>query len=81
MVTRRLQLGPPVLADLASSGPPGTTTRDYELAVTALRNLPDHSAADVNELAERIGVQKLTLIGWLRADLQFARLAASKVNG
>ena len=69
-----------MMANLASSESTGATTHDYELAVTALRGLPDHCAADVNELADRIGVQKLTLIGWLRADLQLARLAASKVN-
>jgi hypothetical protein len=53
---------------------------DYELAVSAIRNLRDHCAADVEELANRIGAQKLTLIGWLRADVQFARLVASKVS-
>lgn len=69
------------MAHKASSESTAVTTADFELAVSALRNLPDHSVADVNELANRIGVQKLTLIGWSRADLQFARLAASKVNG
>jgi hypothetical protein len=55
------------------------TAYDYELAVSAVRGLPDRSAADVNELATRIGAQKLTVIKWLRTDLKFARLVESKV--
>ena len=52
---------------------------DYGVALQALRSLPDRSATNVNDLAARIGANKLALIGWLRADLQFARLVADKL--
>jgi hypothetical protein len=46
----------------------------------ALNRLPDHCAQDVGELARRIGVDKLDLIMWARADIEFARLIATKVT-
>lgn len=46
----------------------------------ALIELPDHCASDVGELAERLGVDKLDLIMWARADIELARLIAAKVN-
>jgi len=52
---------------------------DYQLALLAVRSLPDRCAADVDELAKRIGVDKLELIAWVRADIQFARLIEWKV--
>jgi hypothetical protein len=55
-------------------------TRDYQLALSALNRLPDRCAVDVGELAERIGADKLELITWVRADIKFARLIASKVS-
>jgi hypothetical protein len=57
-----------------------TATRVYQLALSALNRLPDHSATDMSELASRIGVDKLELITWIRADIRFARLIASKVT-
>lgn len=55
-------------------------TLDYQLALSALNRLPDHCAVDVGELAQRIGADKLELITWVRADIKFARLIASKVS-
>lgn len=52
----------------------------HQLAFLALRNLPDRCAVDVDELARRIGVDKLDLIAWARADIQLARLIAWKVS-
>lgn len=52
----------------------------YQLALSALSALPDHSATDMSELALRIGVDKLELITWIRSDIRFARLIASKVT-
>lgn len=52
----------------------------YRTALSVLRNLPDHCAMNVDELAGRIGVDKLDLLQWVRADLEFARLIASKVT-
>ncbi len=52
----------------------------YKRAIGILHDLPDRCAADVEELANRIGAEKLTLLGWLRADLQLARLVASKIS-
>jgi hypothetical protein len=54
-------------------------TADYRVAALALNSLPDRCALDVGELAKRIGADKLELIRWSRADIQFARLIASKV--
>jgi hypothetical protein len=53
---------------------------DYGIALQALRSLPDHCASNVDDLAARIGANKLALISWLRSDLQFARLVADKVG-
>ena len=52
----------------------------YQLALSALNTIPDHSATDMSELANRIGVDKLELITWVRADIRFARLIDSKVT-
>ena len=57
-----------------------TTPRDYQLALSALKSLPDHCVMDMGELADRIGADKLELIAWVRADIEFARLIASKVT-
>lgn len=59
--------------------PTATATQGYQLAVSALNRLPDHCATDMSELADRIGADKLELITWVRADIRFARLIASKV--
>lgn len=55
-------------------------TLGYQLALSALNRLPDHCVEDVGELADRIGADKLELITWVRADIKFARLIASKVS-
>ena len=60
--------------------PPLTATGGYQLALSTLNGLPDHCATDMGELAHRIGVDKLELITWIRADIRFARLIASKVT-
>lgn len=52
---------------------------DYSVAVLALKDLPDRCALDVGELAQRIGADKLELIRWGRANIEIARLIASKV--
>jgi hypothetical protein len=57
-----------------------TTVRDHHVAALALSHLPDDCALNLGELAERIGADKLELIEWTRADIQFARLVASKVT-
>jgi len=54
--------------------------REYQLALSALNTLPDHSAPDLGVLAHRIGADKLALISWVRTDLSFARLIESKVT-
>lgn len=64
----------PIEAALAS-------TYEYYRALGALKELPNHCAVDIDDLAARIGTKKLTLIGWLRADIKFARLVLSKVKG
>jgi len=51
----------------------------YQLVLMALNGLPNHCVLDVDELARRIGADKLELITWARANLEFARLMASKV--
>lgn len=56
-----------------------TATRSYQLALLALQGVPEHCAQDVGELAGRIGADKLQLIKWIRADVDFARLIASKM--
>ena len=57
-----------------------TATGGYQLALSALNGLPDHCVTNMSELADRIGVDKLELITWIRADIRFARLIASKVT-
>jgi hypothetical protein len=52
----------------------------YHEAMLALSHLPDRCALDVTELARRIGADKLELITWVRADIDFARLIASKIT-
>lgn len=56
-----------------------STTRSPRVAVLALRKLPDRCATNVGELAERIGADKLDLLQWVRADMEFARLIALKL--
>lgn len=65
-----------VLADTDNS-----SARNHRLALSMLLTLPDHCALDVGELAKQIGADKLQLITWVRADLHFARVVASKVTG
>jgi hypothetical protein len=52
----------------------------HQLVFLALRSLPDRCALDVDDLAGRLGVDKLELIAWARADIQLARLIAWKVS-
>ena len=52
---------------------------EHQRALSALHDLPDNCAQDVTDLAGRIGADKLELIRWVRADVKFARLIASKV--
>lgn len=53
---------------------------DGHLAVVPwLQEIPDGHVSDVTELADMIGVEKLVLIGWIRTDLDFARLVATKI--
>jgi len=69
------------MTELSSSAQSeAATAYDYELVVAALRKLPDRCASNVDDLANRIGANKLTLIGWVRDDLQFARLVGLKVG-
>jgi hypothetical protein len=53
---------------------------DYRRVFSAVDSLPDHCALDVGALAARIGADKLDLIRWVREDIRFARLVASKVR-
>ena len=57
-----------------------TAQHDFRRVLQLLRTLPDHCAMDVGELAGQIGADKLELIQWVRADIRFARLIASKVT-
>lgn len=69
------------MADIAVPiGSESSQALDRDLVLSALRSLPDCCAPDLDELANRIGTKKLTLIAWARADLQFARLVGSKVR-
>lgn len=53
---------------------------DERLAVVLwLQEIPNGHVSDVTELADMIGVEKLVLIGWIRTDLDFARLVATKI--
>jgi hypothetical protein len=54
--------------------------RSYGHALSALHGLPDRCAPSLGELADRIGADKLDLLTWVRADVEFARLIASKVT-
>jgi hypothetical protein len=54
--------------------------RSYRVVLSAVRNLPDRCALNVGELADQIGADKLDLLRWVRADLEFAYLIASKVT-
>lgn len=63
----------------SESDSPVSTSSGYRLALSALNRLPDHCAADAGELAHLIGADKLELIQWVRADIEFARLIASKL--
>jgi hypothetical protein len=60
--------------------PAKSAVHSHGSAVSVLRNLPDHCAANVSELARQIGADKLDLLRWSRADIKFARLIASKVS-
>ena len=53
---------------------------NHRITVSAVQNLPDRCAQNVTDLAARIGADKLDLLNWARADLEFARLIASKVT-
>jgi hypothetical protein len=57
-----------------------SSAHDYQRALFALKALPDHCALDVGDLARRIGMDKLELITWARADLKLARLIAWKLT-
>jgi hypothetical protein len=64
----------------AERGSKPAVARDFRLLFVAVNNLPDRCAIDVAALAERIGADKLELIKWMRTDIAFARLIASKVT-
>jgi hypothetical protein len=53
---------------------------DYRLLFGAVNSLPDRCVIDVGALADRIGADKFELIRWMRTDIAFARLIASKVS-
>src|SRR5262249_7885381 len=53
---------------------------NHRIALSVVQSLPDRCAQSVSELAARIGADKLDLLNWARADLEFARLIASKVT-
>jgi hypothetical protein len=55
--------------------------RDYSLLFVSVSSLPDRCVVDIAALADRIGADKLELIKWMRADIAFARVVASKVSG
>ena len=59
---------------------PSVSIGERELVMSALHGLPNHCAVDVDDLARRVGIDKLELIRWFRADLHVARLATSKVS-
>ena len=66
--------------DTSSEESSGVSASRYQLAYLAVSKLPDRCALDVGALAERIGTDKLELITWIRADIDFARLISSKVT-
>lgn len=60
--------------------PRGAGPRSYRLVLSALHSLPDRCAPTVGQLADQIGADKLDLLNWVRGDLEFARLIASKMT-
>lgn len=66
--------------DIRLEEEPSTQAHSYRLVYLAVSKLPDRCAQDVGALAERIGTDKLELIQWMRADIEFARLISSKVT-
>jgi hypothetical protein len=56
------------------------TTHNSQRARFALSALPDRCAPNVGELARRIGMDKLELITWARADIELARLITWKLT-
>lgn len=54
--------------------------RSYQLALLAVRSLPDRCALDLSEVARRIGADKLELIQWMRSDIQLARMLEAKLT-
>jgi hypothetical protein len=58
----------------------GAGVRSYRSVLSALHGLPDRCAPNVGELADQIGADKLDLLNWVRGDLEFARLIASKMT-
>jgi len=52
----------------------------YLAAVRTVHSLPDGEAGDLAVVAARVGVDKLSLIGWARVHIDFARLLASKLT-
>lgn len=57
----------------------GGARHSYREALSALNSLPDSCVLDLEQLATRIGADKLELIQWMRADIRLARLLASKL--
>jgi hypothetical protein len=58
-----------------------TETMDiYATARHALHDICDESVANVGEVADRLSIDKLTLIQLARADMKFARLVAAKIS-
>lgn len=57
-----------------------SSAHEYQRALFALNALPNHCAMNVGDLARRIGMDKLELITWARADLELARLIAWKLT-
>lgn len=72
-------IGKEIMDVLSKIEPEQSVGLDYRLVMLALRTLPDHCARNVEELAQRIGADKLELLMWGKADIKFARLLASKV--
>lgn len=48
--------------------------------IPVLQSIPDGHAADLTQLSDLLGVEKLVLIGWLRSHSDFARLVARKIS-
>jgi hypothetical protein len=60
--------------------PAASPSYERKRIVDALHALPDRCVNSVEELARRLGAEKLSLIAWLRADVQLARLAVAKIS-